>query len=97
MGANESTSHLLPDLILAFREHQHPDVKVEIYRHVSSRLPREVLRAGMLISRRWPQEPADRDLEAFPVLKDELCSHHESPSTHSRDRSSVKVKDLGRE
>src|ERR1043166_2643245 len=43
VGANESTSlYLLPDLILAFRE-QHPDVKVEIYRHVSNRLPREVL------------------------------------------------------
>jgi DNA-binding transcriptional LysR family regulator len=43
VGANESTSlYLLPDLILAFRE-QHPEVKVEIYRHVSSRLPREVL------------------------------------------------------
>ena len=57
VGANESTSlYLLPDLILAFRE-QHPDVKVEIYRHVSSRLPREVL---------------DRNVD-FALMASELC------------------------
>ena len=77
VGANESTSlYLLPDLILAFRE-QHPDVKVEIYRHVSSRLPREVLERNVDFAL-MASEPADRDLEAFPVLKDELGSHHES-------------------
>src|SRR6202521_6077792 len=43
IGANESTSlYILPHLILEYRE-QHPDVKVEIFRQVSERLPREVL------------------------------------------------------
>src|SRR6201988_4823894 len=71
VGANESTSlYLLPDLILSFRE-QHPDVKVEIYRHVSNRLPREVLDRNVDFAL-MASEPADRDLEAFPVLKDEL-------------------------
>src|SRR5215208_6343128 len=42
VGANESTSlHLLPQVILSFRE-KHPDVKVEIYRHVSERNDRDL-------------------------------------------------------
>src|SRR5262245_54657162 len=42
IGANESTSlYLLPHLILQYRS-QHPNVMVEIFRHVSDRLPREV-------------------------------------------------------
>ncbi len=41
VGANESTSlYLLPQVILAYRE-RHPQVKVEIRRLVSERLPRE--------------------------------------------------------
>jgi DNA-binding transcriptional LysR family regulator len=71
VGANESTSlYLLPELILKFRE-QHPEVKVEIFRHVSSRLPREVLERNVDFAL-MASEPGDRDLEAFPVLKDEL-------------------------
>ena len=95
VGANESTSlYLLPDLILAFRE-QHPEVKVEIYRHVSSHLPREVLERNVDFAL-MASEPADRDLEAFPVLKDELVLIM-SPKHPLAGRSSVKVKDLGQE
>jgi len=95
VGANESTSlYLLPDLILAFRE-QHPDVKVEIYRHVSNRLPREVLERNVDFAL-MASEPADRDLEAFPVLKDELVLIL-SPKHPLAGKSSVKIKDLGRE
>jgi len=69
VGANESTSlYLLPELILTFREN-HPDVKVEIFRHVSHRLPREVLERNVDFAL-MASEPEDRDLEAFPVLKD---------------------------
>ena len=95
VGANESTSlYLLPDFILKFRE-QHPEVKVEIYRHVSSRLPREVLERNVDFAL-MASEPADRDLEAFPVLKDELVLIM-SPKHPLAGRSSVKVKDLGKE
>jgi len=95
VGANESTSlYLLPDLILAFRE-QHPDVKVEIYRHVSSRLPREVLERNVDFAL-MASEPADRDLEAFPVLKDELVLIL-SPKHPLAAKTSVKIKDLGKE
>ena len=95
VGANESTSlYLLPDLILSFRD-QHPQVKVEIYRHVSSRLPREVLDRNVDFAL-MASEPSDRDLEAFPVLNDELILIM-SPKHQLANRSSVKIKDLGKE
>src|SRR6266540_2147352 len=71
IGANESTSlYLLPDVILAFRQ-QYPHVKVEIFRHVSEVLPREVLDRNVDFAL-MALEPADRDIESFPLLKDEL-------------------------
>lgn len=95
VGANESTSlYLLPELILKFRE-QHPEVKVEIYRHVSNRLPREVLERNVDFAL-MASEPGDRDLEAFPILKDELVLIL-SPKHPLAARSSVKIKDLGTE
>lgn len=95
VGANESTSlYLLPELILTFRE-RFPEVKVEIFRQVSSRLPRELLDRkidfGLMAF-----EPVDRELEAFPVLKDELVLIM-SPKHPLAGRSSVKVKELGNE
>lgn len=95
VGANESTSlYLLPELILTFRE-KYPDVKVEIFRQVSSRLPRELLDRtidfGLMAF-----EPVDRELEAFPVLKDELVLIM-SPKHPLAVRPSVKVKDLANE
>jgi DNA-binding transcriptional LysR family regulator len=53
VGANESTTlYLLPELILKFRE-RHPEVKVEIFRHVSHRLPREVLERNIDFALNW--------------------------------------------
>ena len=95
VGANESTSlYLLPELILAFRE-RHPDVKVEIYRHVSSHLPREVLDRNVDFAL-MASEPEDREIEAFPVLKDELALIM-SPKHPLATHSSVKIKELGNE
>ena len=95
VGANESTSlYLLPELILTFRE-RHPDVKVEIYRHVSSHLPREVLDRNVDFAL-TASEPEDRDIEAFPVLKDELALIM-SPKHPFASRTSVKIKELGSE
>ena len=95
VGANESTSlYLLPELILTFRQ-EFPDVKVEIFRKVSSRLPRELLDRkidfGLMAF-----EPVDRELEAFPVLKDELVLIM-SPRHPLARRSAVKVKELANE
>ena len=95
VGANESTSlYLLPDVILAFKQ-QHPHVKVEIFRHVSDHLPREVLDRNVDFAL-MASEPADRDLEAFAVLKDELILIM-SPKHHLAGRPSLKIKDLGKE
>ena len=95
VGANESTSlYFLPELILTFRE-RFPNIKVEIFRQVSSRLPRELLDRkidfGLMAF-----EPVDRELEAFPVLKDELVLIM-SPKHPLADRSAVRVKELGNE
>jgi len=95
IGANESTSlYLLPQIILTYRE-SYPNVKVEIYRHVSERLPREVLDRNVDFAL-MAYEPVDRDLEAFQVLKDELVliMHPKHPLAK---RESVAVKELGKE
>jgi DNA-binding transcriptional LysR family regulator len=95
VGANESTSlYFLPELILGFRE-KYPAVKVEIYGHVSSRLPRELLERNIDFGL-MAFEPVDRELEAFPVLKDELVLIM-SPKHRLAGRSSVRVKELGNE
>jgi len=95
VGANESTSlYLLPELILKFRE-RHPEVKVEIFRYVSSRLPREVSERNIDFAL-MASEPVDRDLEAFPLIKDELILIM-SPKHPLAGRPSVKIKDLGNE
>jgi LysR family transcriptional regulator, low CO2-responsive transcriptional regulator len=95
IGANESTSlYLLPDIIMTFTQ-QYPQVKVEIYRHVSERLPREVLDRNVDFAL-TATEPQDRDLEAFPVLKDELILIM-SPRHPLASRQSVSIKELGKE
>ena len=95
VGANESTSlYLLPELILQFREN-HPKVKVEIFRQVSHRLPREVLERNIDFAL-MASQPTDRELESFPVLNDELVLIM-SPKHHLANRSAVKIKELGKE
>jgi DNA-binding transcriptional LysR family regulator len=95
VGANESTSlYLLPQVILSFRE-KHPEVKVEIYRHVSERLPREVLGRNVDFAV-LAFEPEDRDLESFCVLRDEL-SLILNPEHPLAKRKEVTVEELGRE
>ncbi len=95
VGANESTSlYLLPQVILSFRE-KHPDVKVEIYRHVSEHLPREVLARNVDFAV-LAFEPEDRDLESFCVLRDEL-SLILNPEHPLAGRDAVTVEELGRE
>lgn len=95
VGANESTSlYLLPQVILAFRE-RHPDVKVEIYRNVSERLPREVLERNVDFAV-LAFEPVDRDLESFCVLRDELALIL-NPEHPLAKRDEVTVEELGRE
>src|SRR5438270_1729855 len=95
IGANESTSlYLLPDLILEFRE-RHPNVLVEVFRHASQQLPREVVERNLDFAL-MAFEPADGELESFPVLKDELVLIM-SPSHRLAGRESVSIEELGAE
>jgi DNA-binding transcriptional LysR family regulator len=95
VGANESTSlYLLPPIILEYTG-SHPNVKVEIYRHVSESLPREVLDRNVDFAL-LAFEPHDRDLRSFPILKDELVLIA-SPAHPLAARKSVTVKELGGE
>src|SRR5205807_3798982 len=95
IGANESTSlYLLPRLILQYRE-RYPNVKVEIYRHVSERLPREVLDRNVDFAL-LAFEPEDSDLESFPILRDELVLIMH-PNHRLAQRESVAIKELGQE
>jgi len=93
IGANESTSlYILPHLILEYRE-QHPNVKVEIFRQVSERLPREVLDRSVDFAL-LAFEPVDSDLESFPILQDELVLIM-SPDDPLAKRGSLKIEELG--
>jgi DNA-binding transcriptional LysR family regulator len=93
IGANESTSlYLLPQIILSYRE-SHPNVKVEIYRHVSDRLPREVLDRNVDLAI-MAFEPVDRELETFRLLEDELVLIL-SPEHQLAKRDSIAVQELG--
>lgn len=95
IGANESTSlYLLPHVILEFRR-KHPQVKVEIFRHVSENLPREVLDRNVDFAV-LAFQPVDNDLKCFPILKDELVLIM-SPGHPLANRESVSVKELGSE
>jgi len=95
IGANESTSlYLLPHLILQYRE-KHPNVKVEIYRHVSERLPREVLDRNVDFAL-LAYEPVDSELESFPILRDELILIMH-PEHQLAGRDLLAVEDLGEE
>jgi DNA-binding transcriptional LysR family regulator len=93
IGANESTSlYILPHLILEYRA-QHPNVKVEIFRYVSERLPREVLDRNVDFAV-LAFEPTDGDLESFPILQDELVLIM-SPDDPLAKRESLKIEELG--
>jgi len=95
IGANESTSlYLLPHLILDYRA-LHPNVMVEIFRHSSDRLPREVLDRNVDFAL-LAFEPVDADLESFTVLQDELVLIMH-PEHKKAKLPSVKVEDLGNE
>jgi DNA-binding transcriptional LysR family regulator len=95
IGANESTSlYLLPHLILQYRS-QYPNVMVEIFRHTSDRLPREVLARNVDFAL-MAYEPVGNDLSAFPVLRDELVLIVH-PDHVLAGRDSVKVEELGHE
>ncbi len=95
IGANESTSlYFLPRIIMDFRA-QNPSVKVEVHRSLSERLPQDIKERHVdfgVIS----FDPSDAELEASPVLLDELTLIV-PPGHWIAQRRSVNIRDLGSE
>ena len=93
IGANESAClHLLPQFIRAFHK-QHPNIEVEVFRHLSHQLIGELRQRridfGILAFR-----PDEDDLEATPIMQDEmtLIASPDHPLTRC---AGVHVRDLG--
>jgi DNA-binding transcriptional LysR family regulator len=95
IGASESTSlYLLPRIILAFREH-YPNIKIEVFRQLSARLPQEIRERNLelaIIS----FLPEESDLEAKPIMRDELVLIV-SPQHQLAGRDRVHIRELGEE
>ncbi|MCI0488421.1 MAG: LysR family transcriptional regulator [Blastocatellia bacterium] len=95
IGANESTClYLLPGLVLAFHE-QHPRIKIEVYRKPSARLPQD-LRQRNLDFAILSFPPEDSDLEATPIMHDEMVLIV-SPQHRLARRERVHIKEMGAE
>lgn len=93
IGANESISQfLLPPLLLAYRK-QHPNIKIEVFRNLSEKIPNEVLERSLDFGF-LSYEPSDPRLVSRVVARDEqvlvVAPDHELAS-----RQDVRLADLG--
>jgi DNA-binding transcriptional LysR family regulator len=95
IGANESAgNYLLPRLIQAFWE-KHPNIRVDVLRQNSRQLIRDIRENNVdlaLIS----FMPEEKDVEALPVMKDELVLVA-SPKHPIARKTEVRITDLGNE
>jgi DNA-binding transcriptional LysR family regulator len=95
VGANESTClYLLPRIVVDFRK-QHPGIKLDIVRQLSTRLPRE-LKERNLDFAILSFKPEDKDLRAIPIVRDELVLIA-SPEHRLAAARNVHIRDLGGE
>jgi DNA-binding transcriptional LysR family regulator len=95
IGANESTSlYLLPSLLLRYRE-AFPQIRINVQRHLSERLPVEVLERNLDFGF-LSFEPPQAGLESLVVHKDELVLVV-PPGHPFAGKEDVTIKDLGRE
>jgi DNA-binding transcriptional LysR family regulator len=95
IGANESTSlYLLPKLLLEYRR-RHPQIKIEVFRNISEKIPAEVLERNLDFGF-LSYDPMHPSLQSFEVHRDELVLVV-PPKHHLAGRKQVTVKDLGNE
>lgn len=95
IGANESTSlYLLPPLLVEYRR-RHPEIKIEVYRNFSERIPSEVLERNLDFGF-LSYDPQHPSLQSMEVYRDELV-FVVHPKHHLARRASVTVKELGSE
>jgi DNA-binding transcriptional LysR family regulator len=95
IGANESTSlYVLPSLLLEYRK-RHPQIKIEVFRNVSEKIPLEVLERNLDFGF-LSYDPMNPMLQSVEVHRDELVLVV-PPKHHLAKRRQVTVKDLGQE
>ncbi|MCI0338535.1 MAG: LysR family transcriptional regulator [Acidobacteria bacterium] len=95
IGANESTSlYLLPGLLLEYRR-LHPQIKIEVFRNVSEKIPAEVLERNLDFGF-LSYDPMHPALQSLEVHRDELVLVVPPRHRFAR-RTQVTVKDLGSE
>jgi DNA-binding transcriptional LysR family regulator len=95
IGANESTSlYLLPKLLLEYRR-RHPQIKIEVFRNISEKIPSEVLERNLDFGF-LSFDPMHPSLQSLEVHRDELVLVV-PPKHHLAGRKQVMVKDLGNE
>jgi DNA-binding transcriptional LysR family regulator len=95
IGANESTSlYVLPSLLLEYRK-RHPQIKIEVFRNVSEKIPMEVLERNLDFGF-LSYDPMHPSLQSLEVHRDELVLV--VPPKHTlANRRIVTVKELGEE
>ena len=95
IGANESTSlYLLPPLLLKYRA-QHPQIKIEVFRNISERIPAEVLERNLDFGF-LSFDPMHPSLQSLEVYRDELVLVV-NPAHRLAERKQVSVRELGEE
>ena len=93
IGANESTSHyLLPQLLLEYRK-RFPQIKIEVHRNVSEKIPLEVLERNLDFGF-LSYDPLHSALQSIEVYRDELALVVPPKHVLTR-RDQVTVRDLG--
>ncbi|MGE0100929.1 MAG: LysR family transcriptional regulator [Blastocatellales bacterium] len=95
IGANESTSlYLLPELLLDYRK-LYPNIKIEVFRNVSERIPAEVLERNLDFGF-LSYDPKNPQLQSIELNRDELVLVV-PPGHRFIGRRQVTVKELGEE
>lgn len=95
IGANESTSlYLLPELLLEYRQ-RHPNIKIEVYRNVSEKIPSEVLERNLDFGF-LSYDPVHPALQSIEVHRDELVLVV-PPKHRLVNRPHITFKELGEE
>lgn len=95
IGANESTSlYLLPPLLMEYRR-RHPQIKIEVFRNVSEKIPLEVLERNLDFGF-LSFDPLHPALQSLEVHRDELTLVV-PPQHRLAKRQQVTIKDLSEE
>jgi DNA-binding transcriptional LysR family regulator len=95
IGANESTSlYVLPPVLVEYRR-LYPEIKIEVYRNLSERIPGEVLERNLDFGF-LSFDPLHPALQSMEVYRDELA-FVVHPRHRLAKRESVTVKELGAE